>query len=76
MNSFTAPPPIPLPVLSGHLTREEAAAYLGRSVGTLGNWAAAGVGPPYVYSGNGRVLYPGAALAEYLQAWLVYSPRS
>lgn len=75
MSIVIATRPLPLPVPGEHLTRAEAALYLGRSIGTLENWAAAKIGPPFVYAMNGSVLYPGHDLIAYMQACVVYTEQ-
>ncbi|GAA2173461.1 hypothetical protein GCM10009784_07840 [Arthrobacter parietis] len=75
MNLVLATRPLPLPVPGEHLTRVEAALYLGRSIGTLENWAASKIGPPFVYAMNGIVLYPGCDLVTYMQDCVVYTEQ-
>ncbi|WP_214853889.1 helix-turn-helix domain-containing protein [Arthrobacter sp. ISL-65] len=57
------------------MTREEAAAYLRRSPGTLANWAAQRKGPPYYRQLDGAVVYAIEDLAEWLAAQRV-TPRA
>lgn len=76
MNHVIATRPLPLPVPGEHLTRAEAALYLGRSIGTLENWAAANIGPPVVYAMNGSVLYTGHDLIAYMRDCVVYTEQT
>jgi excisionase family DNA binding protein len=60
------------------LTREEAAAILAVSKGTLSRWAADRQGPPFVKLGAGdkaSVRYPADALEEFIAARTV-APKS
>ncbi len=51
--------------LSGFLTRQEAAAYLGRSPGTLANWARQRSGPPFYRPEDGTARYFAPDLVAY-----------
>ena len=57
------------------LTRDEAAAYLRRSTGTLANWAARRKGPVYYRQEDGAVVYSVEDLADWLTAQRV-TPRA
>jgi hypothetical protein len=57
------------------MTRDEAAAYLRRSPGTLANWAAQRKGPVYYRQLDGAVVYAIEDMAEWLAAQRVL-PRA
>lgn len=57
------------------MTREEAAAYLRRSPGTLANWAAQRKGPVYYRQLDGAVVYAIEDMAEWLSSQRV-APRA
>lgn len=46
---------------------DEAAKVIGVSMSTLSNWRKQGIGPEWVKAGRRLVLYPHAALMEWLQ---------
>ena len=55
-------------------TPEEVAAYLRKNEGTLANWRYQGIGPAYVKD-NGAVLYPWAAVDEWIASKTVQPYR-
>lgn len=57
------------------MTRDEAAAYLRRSPGTLANWAAQRKGPAYYRQLDGAVVYAVEDMAEWLSSQRV-APRA
>ena len=58
---------IHIPQRERHLTRAEAAKYLGVSVPTLARWASNGLGPAYYVLGN-KARYRSADLDSYVES--------
>lgn len=54
-------------VMETYHTREEAAAIIRRSPGTLANWGVQGIGPRFLRMNGGKTLYPASALREWLE---------
>jgi len=64
-------PPVPLLERDAMISKEDLAAFLGRSLGTLDQWASRGGGPDYHIVGKHRMYKPAD-----VKAWLDASKRS